>query len=109
MTTTEMISEAGDNPVMMVEFRGHEVRSGKLKDGRAYTALTMRMEGIRSGRQVQVSQFLPDGSDPHTVSVPFKKGESCVLVATSITLDKGVLSARGQVHKLNGSPAATGK
>lgn len=105
MNTQEMVVEAGDNPVMLVEFRGHETRSGVMKDGRKYAAVTYRMEGVKAGRQVQVSQFLPDGTDVNAVVVPFKRGQQCVLVATSIVSDKGVLKARGTVHAVNGAPA----
>lgn len=98
MNAQEIIKMAGDSAVLRVEYRGFDVRSGKLKDGRNYVGVSYRCEAQESGRPVIVSQFLPDGSDASKVVSPFKKGDKLILEVQSLLQEKGVFQARGNLH-----------
>lgn len=73
--------------------------------GRAMSAPVLRHTVEFGDTSVAVSERLPESvTKIEDIKIEFKKGETVVLHIDELTRNLGLVSARGRLEKLNGSP-----
>lgn len=89
-------------PVCVAEWRSVKVDVVKFTDkkGGRREAVVAR-HGVEVGPvQMVISEWLPDGTKPESVSIPFRKGDIVILNVTEYTTSNGQALARGILEKL---------
>lgn len=98
----KIVNRAMLAPVVVAEWRSVKVDVVKFTDkkGGRREAVVAR-HGVEVGPvQMVISEWLPDGTKPETVSIPFKKGEMVILNVTEYTTSNGQALARGILERL---------
>lgn len=109
MTKTEMLTLAlAGTPVLVCEYRLHtpdEMKWIHKKTGKPMHAIIARHRVETTNDGFEVTEFMPDGTKIEDCKPVFKKGQKVVLVVENFVQNAGSLSARGQLHALEDSPA----
>jgi len=89
--------------LMVAEYRQTQIETVKMRDkvtgaSRSSTVLRHGLETHKE--QVSLSEWLPDGSDPKNIKLPASKGQMVVVVLTSMTRERGLLTIGGTMELL---------
>lgn len=85
--------------VVLLEWRSCNVDTVKLTDGktgRVRQAVAVKHACEKGNDQVSITEWLPDGTDPKGVVVPWKKGDKVLLTLTGYGRVKGTGIWQGQ-------------
>jgi len=98
--TVASLLDAG-KAIMSGEWRGYAPETIKYtskKDGKAASfgriVHTVEVGDGNRVEAVKVSQAVPDGTDPESVAVTFKKGQRVLVAVDSMEVEKGTRSVR---------------
>lgn len=110
MTEQEAIKRflAGD-AIRIVEYRSTHAERIEWTDkdtGKAMTAPICRHTVEGGIESIAVGERLPNEADVTKVVSPFKKGDKCVFLYTSVRRDRGNVSGQGTLEPLAGGSRA---
>jgi hypothetical protein len=101
MLQAEFIAQAlAGKPVVLVEYRSfkqEEIRYRDKKTGAAVERQIVKHAVEMGGAQVQISEWLPEGTKPGTAQPPFKKGHMAVLEIHGMRAEQGFYRAEGNL------------
>jgi len=88
--------------ILCAEYRGGKVESIRMRaEGGATRISHLLRHSLEIGPDaLSMSEWLPDGTDPATVKIPFQKGDMVLLHLDWLTVEKGNMAARGQLELL---------
>lgn len=89
--------------LLVGEYRSSKAENITWRDkqsGKPMHAATLRHIVECGGDSVVVSDYLPDGQTAEGYKPPFTKGQPVIISVTSIQVDKGLVSCRGQMSAL---------
>jgi len=92
-------------PVVLVEYRSFKPDKISYRDkktGQAIEQLIVK-HGVEMGElQVQVAEWMPQGTTEAQVKPPFAKGAKAVLLIEGMTQEQGFFKAKGQLFPYEG-------
>jgi len=94
--------------VLIVEHRGcvGDIIKWTGKRGEKLAQPVVKHATELGGRQLVVTEDLPEGADVLAVKSPFAKGSKCVLVFKSFDMGFGAAQARGSLEPLESAGAS---
>lgn len=89
--------------IMVGEWRQCNVEAVKMRDPKTGTirqAVVLRhgLETVKE--QFSLSEWMPDGTDPKSVVVPYVKGQRVLVLLTSLARERGLLTVGGKLEAL---------
>lgn len=102
MQQKEFITQAlAGKPLVLVEYRAFKQEEIRYRDKK--TQATVERQIIKhavemGGAQVQISEWLPEGTKPGSAQPPFKKGHMAVLEIQGMRQEQGFYRAEGNLY-----------
>lgn len=113
MKQSEFIEKAlAGSPIVLVEYRSfkedtirYRVKAGPQM-GQSVERLVIKHSVEMGALQVQVTEWLPEGTKPGAAQPPFKKGNMAVLELQAMSANNGQYSASGSLYPFEAEPAS---